>query len=151
MNQVLEYACVKDLWTDGDAAVLEAEKKRNQARKADKEVYRESFELHFVAAGGNKGMKSAKKKLKKVEWEGELTKEWAASFLPPGAALSKDLPNRRWLGVLGGERGARAFTISRSFPLYGEQGSLRRVLQGLWLRHERCGGKACPWDFAPEG
>lgn len=71
-----------------------------------------------------------------------MTQAEAQAFLPPGARISKDVPNSRWLVVW------RPYgTISRSWPCWGETASLAQVLKWAWEHAERVQGRRCPYDW----
>ena len=106
----------------------------------------------WAAAVQSKKLRSAKSKgtsrgstrsvpAEAVSQDRLLQEEGARSLLPPGAALSKDFANGRWLAT------HRGSSRSRSWALHGEEGALRQVLQFVWNRHTQLFGEQCPYEW----
>lgn len=112
-----------------------------------------SFEFKLVSfhrecAKREAGGRAKRPKFKRLPMPSHgVSQEEAQAFLPPGARLSRDVPNGRWLVVW------KPFgSISRSWSFWGEIPSLAKVLKWAWEHYTRMEGHSCPhkWVAAAE-
>lgn len=132
-SDLLQDECVAQIFeTDKETNILEDHLAASKIAKQTFGDYREAFfrERTSRQPKGNSKEKARTLRPKAVAWPTLLSQEFANSLVPPEARISKDPSNQRWLGVVRPHG-----TISRSWPLYGEVGSLRIGLRALWGCH----------------
>lgn len=74
-----------------------------------------------------------------------LSQADAQAYLPPGARMSRDVPNSRWLVVFKPHG-----TISRSWPCWGEIPALAKVCKWAWEHYSRLEQRECPHSWIAE-